>query len=111
MFDEKGYTSVYGPNDVYPGGLNTSIPSYLPAADPSKPLFEPLDALGGQDLWEVATSAGAEIPGGAPTPTWWAGAVDYLGTNVQKMLDGDLSPDDVISKSTEEIQTNLIDRQ
>lgn len=111
MFDEKGYTAVYGPNDVYPGGLNTSIPSYLPAADPQKPLFQPLDALGGQDLWATATSAGAEIPGSVPTPKWWAGAVDYLGTNVQKMLDGDLSPDEVISQSTEQIQTNLIDRQ
>ncbi len=111
MFDEKGYTAVYGSNDVYPGGLNTSIPSYLPAASPSKPLFQPLEALGGQDLWAVATSAGAEIPGSVPTPTWWAGAVDYLGNNVQKMLDGDLTPREVIDQSTQQIQKNLIDRQ
>lgn len=111
MFDEAGYTAVYGPNEVYPGGLNTSIPSYLPAADPSKPLFEPLESLGGQDLWAVATEAGAEIPGSVPTPTWWAGAVDYLGTNIQRMLDGDLTPAEVISMSTADIQTNLVDRQ
>lgn len=111
MFDEAGYTAVYGPNEVYPGGLNTSIPSYLPAADPSNPLFEPLESLGGQDLWEVATEAGAEIPGSVPTPTWWAGAVDYLGNNVQRMLDGDLTPAEVISMSTADIQTNLVDRQ
>ena len=111
MFDVNGYTAVYGPNEVYPGGLNTSIPSYLPAADPATPLFDPLDALGGQDLWEVATSAGAEIPGSVPTPTWWAGAVDYLGNNVQKMLDGDLTPREVIDQSTEQIQANLVDRQ
>jgi lactose/L-arabinose transport system substrate-binding protein len=111
MFDEAGYTAVYGPNEVYPGGLNTSIPSYLPAADPSNPLFEPLESLGGQDLWAVATEAGAEIPGSVPTPTWWAGAVDYLGTNIQRMLDGDLTPAEVISMSTADIQTNLVDRQ
>lgn len=111
MFDEAGYTAVYGPNDVYPGGLNTSIPSYLPAADPASPLFEPLASLGGQDLWAVATEAGAQIPGSVPTPTWWGGAVDYLGNNLQRMLDGDLTPREVIEQSTADIQTNLVDRQ
>jgi len=111
MFDEAGYTAVWGPNDVYPEGLNTSIPSYLPAADPTKPLFQPVDAFGGQDLWAVATEAGAQIPGGYPTPTWWAGAVDYLGNNLQLMLDGQLTPRQVIDESTEQIQTNLVDRQ
>src|SRR5690606_28028457 len=82
MFDEAGYSTVWGPNSVYPEGLNTSIPSYLPAADPAKPLFQPLDALGGQDLWAVATEAGSQIPGSVPTPSWWAGAVDYLGNNL-----------------------------
>lgn len=111
MFDEAGYTAVWGPNDIYPTGLNTSIPSYLPAANPSVPLFEPVDALGGQDLWAVATEAGAQIPGGTPIPSWWAGAVDYLGNDVQRMLDGDLTADQVLTGSTEAIQTNLIDRQ
>jgi lactose/L-arabinose transport system substrate-binding protein len=111
MFDEAGYTAVWGPNDVYPEGLNTSIPAYLPAADPSAPLFNPVAAFGDQDLWAVATEAGAQIPGSVPTPTWWAGAVDYLGNNIQRMLDGELTPQEVISQSSEEIQTNLIDRQ
>lgn len=111
MFDEEGYTAVYGPNDVYPGGLNTSIPSYGPAADPEKPLFEPLDSLGGQDLWATATEVGSEIPGSVPTPSWWGGAVDYLGNNIQKMLDGDLTPREVIDQSSADIQSNLIDRQ
>lgn len=110
MFDEAGYTAVYGPNDVYPNGLNTSIPSYLPAADPDVPLFGTVDAMGGQDLWAVATEAGSQIPGSVPTPSWWSGAVDYLGNNLQLMLDGDLSPQEVIDQSTAEIQTNLIDR-
>jgi ABC-type glycerol-3-phosphate transport system substrate-binding protein len=111
MYDEAGYTAVYGPNDIYPGGLNTSIPAYLPAADPAKPLFAPIEAMGGQDLWKTATEAGAEIPGGAPIPSWWAGAVDYLGNDIQKMLDGTLTPEQVIEQSSADIQTNLIDRQ
>jgi ABC-type glycerol-3-phosphate transport system substrate-binding protein len=111
MFDEAGYSAVWGPNEVYPEGLNTSIPSYLPAADPSKPLFQPVAAFGDQDLWGVATEAGAQIPGGVPTPTWWAGAVDYLGNNIQRMLDGELTPQEVLTQSSEEIQTNLIERQ
>ncbi|QJU55140.1 extracellular solute-binding protein [Herbiconiux sp. KACC 21604] len=111
MFDEAGYSAVWGPNSVYPEGLNTSIPSYLPAADPSTPLFEPVPALGDQDLWAVATEAGAEIPASVPTPSWWAGAVDYLGTNIQRMLDGELTPSQVLEQSSDEIQTNLIDRQ
>jgi lactose/L-arabinose transport system substrate-binding protein len=111
MFDEAGYTAVWGPNEIYPTGLNTSIPSYLPAADPSRPLFEPVEALGGQDLWAVATEAGAQIPGTTPIPSWWAGAVDYLGNDLQRMLDGDLTPSEVLTGSSEAIQTNLIDRQ
>ena len=111
MFDEAGYTAVWGPNDVYPTGLNTSIPSYQPAADPEVALFEPVEALGNQDLWAVATEAGAEIPRSVPTPGWWAGAVDYLGNNLQRMFDGDLTPAEVLEKSSADIQSNLIDRQ
>lgn len=111
MFDEAGYSAVWGPNAVYPKGLTTSIPSYVPAADPASPLFEPVAGLGDQNLWQVATEAGAEIPGGTPTPTWWAGAVDYLGNDLQRMFDGDLTPKEVLSKSTEAIQKNLVDRR
>ena len=59
VFDPEGYAAVYGPNDVYPNGLNTSIPSYGPAADPENALFGPVVALGGQDLWKTAVEAGA----------------------------------------------------
>jgi lactose/L-arabinose transport system substrate-binding protein len=111
MFDEAGYSAVWGPNEVYPDGLNTSIPSYRPAADPDQPLFGPVEALGGQDLWAVAVEAGDQVPGGAPIPAWWAGAVDYLGADIQRMLDGEISPREVIDRSSEDIQTNLIDRQ
>jgi ABC-type glycerol-3-phosphate transport system substrate-binding protein len=111
MFDEAGYAAVWGPGEVYPEGLATSIPSFTPAADPAKPLYAEITALGGQDLWTVATEAGAQIPGGTPTPAWWTGAVDYLGNNVQRMLDGDMTPQEVLAQSTEDIQTNLVDRQ
>ncbi|SDE33381.1 ABC transporter substrate-binding protein [Glycomyces harbinensis] len=111
MFDPAGYAAVWGPGDVYPEGLATSIPSYTPAADPAAPLYGAITALGGQDLWAVATEAGAEIPGGTPTPAWWAGAVDYLGNDLQRMLDGDLTPGEVLTQSTDAIQTNLVDRQ
>ncbi|MCU1525518.1 MAG: sugar transporter [Microbacteriaceae bacterium] len=111
MYDKNGYTAVYGPNSVYPKGLNTSIPSYEPAADAKKPLFGTVDALGGQDLWTTAITAGNQIPAGTPTPKWWASAVTYLGSNIEKMLDGTMTPDQVIQQSSQEIQTNLIDRQ
>ncbi|NUQ90670.1 MAG: sugar ABC transporter substrate-binding protein [Glycomyces artemisiae] len=111
MFDEAGYTAVWGPGDVYPEGLATSIPSYTPAADPAKPLYSGITALGGQDLWTVATEAGAQIPGGTPTPAWWTGAVDYLGNDLQRMLDGELTPQEVLAQASEDIQTNLVDRQ
>ncbi|WP_353650845.1 extracellular solute-binding protein [Nakamurella sp. A5-74] len=111
MFDEAGYTAVYGPNDVYPGGLNTSIPAYQPAANPDKALFKPIKEMGNQDLWATAVEAGEQIPAGAPIPSWWAGAVDYLGNNIQKMLDGTMTPQQVIDTSAKDIQANLIDRK
>lgn len=111
VFDPAGYRAVYGPNSVYPGGLNTSIPAYRPAADPAKPLFRPIDAMGGQDLWKTAVAAGQEIPAGAPIPAWWKGAVDYLGTDLQKMLDGSMTPQQVIDQAGKDIQANLIERK
>ncbi|WP_199238309.1 extracellular solute-binding protein [Kribbella steppae] len=108
VFSKEGYTAVYGPNDVYPGGLNTSIPSYLPALDPDTPLFKPIDALGGQDLWKVAVEAGQQVPGGYTIPTWWGKAVDYFGVNVQKLLAGQMSPDEVLKTSATQIQKNLM---
>lgn len=111
MYDKAGYSAVWGPNEVYPQGLNTSIPAYLPAAQPSKPLFQPVPALGDQDLWKVATEAGSQIPAGTAIPSWWNGSTDYLGTDLQRMFDGDLTPDQVIEKAGSDIQTNLVDRK
>jgi lactose/L-arabinose transport system substrate-binding protein len=109
-FKEPGYTAVYGPNSVYPGGLSTSVPSFTPALDLAKPLFQPIDALGGQDLWKVAVEAAATIPAAAPIPQWWSQSVNYLGDNVQRLMEGTMSPDDVIADSASKIQRNLIDR-
>ncbi|MEU8147513.1 extracellular solute-binding protein [Nonomuraea sp. NPDC048901] len=109
-FTEPGCTAVYGPNSIYPGGLSTSVPSFTPALKPDKPLFKPIDALGGQDLWKVAVEAAATIPAAAPIPVWWAQSVDYLGDNTQRLIEGKMSPDDVIAESAKKIQRNLIDR-
>jgi lactose/L-arabinose transport system substrate-binding protein len=111
VFSKEGYTTVYGPNDVYPGGLNTSVPSYLPALSPDSPLFKPIAELGGQDLWKVAVDAARQVPGGYTIPVWWGKAVDYFGVNVQKMLAGQMSVEDVLSTSATQIQKNLIDTQ
>lgn len=111
VFNKDGYTTVYGTNDVYPGGLNTSVPSYLPALAPDSPLFKPIAELGGQDLWQVAVQAAKQVPGGYRIPEWWSKAVDYLGVNLQKMLAGQMSPQDVLTTSATQIQKNLIDTQ
>ncbi|GAA1712668.1 sugar ABC transporter substrate-binding protein [Kribbella yunnanensis] len=108
VFSKEGYTTVYGPNEIYPGGLNTSIPSYLKALDPNVPLFKPIDALGGQDLWKIAVEAGKQVPGGYTVPTWWGKAVDYFGVNVQKLLAGQMTPDEVLKTSASQIQKNLM---
>jgi lactose/L-arabinose transport system substrate-binding protein len=110
-FKQAGYTAVYGPSEVYPTGLNTSIPSYLPALKPDAPLFQPVAQLGGQDLWSVAVQAGAQIPAAAPIPAWWPKSVDYLGNNLQRLIQKKIGVDDVISESAKQIQRNLVDRQ
>jgi lactose/L-arabinose transport system substrate-binding protein len=107
---DEGIKAVYGPGATYPGGLNTSVPAYLPALDAAKPLFQPVEALGGQDLWKVAVDASKTIPAAAPIPAWWAKSVDYLGNNLQRLIQGQMTPDDVIGESTRQIQRNLVDR-
>lgn len=110
VYKKEGYTAVYGPNSIYPGGLNTSVPSYLPALDPAKPLFKPFAGMANQDLWSVSVQAGKATGRGTPLPSWWTGAVDYLGSNLQKLMDGKMTPDEVIAKSTSAIEKNLINR-
>jgi len=54
--------------------------------------------------------AAATIPAAAPIPAWWNKSVDYLGDNLQRLMEGKMTPDDVIDDSTKKIQRNLVDR-
>ncbi len=108
VFSPEGYQAVYGPNKVYPGGLNTSLPSYLPAL--SKQLYQNSPGLGNQNLWEVATGTVKDISGNYFYPKWYNQAVSYFGTDVQRMLDGQMTPEQVLKQASSDIQTKLIAR-
>lgn len=110
IYAREGYTKVYGPNNTYPNGLNTSLPS-VKAALQGAPLFKPVAALGNQDLWSVDTAAAQAIPAGYRIPSWFNSAASYLGVNMQKMIDGKASVDEVISTSVDQINKNLVKRQ
>jgi lactose/L-arabinose transport system substrate-binding protein len=99
---------VYGPNKIYPGGLNTSLPSYLPAL--KEPLYKNPPGLNNQNLWEVATKTIPDMPEDYSYPKWYNQAVTYFGANIQRLLDGKMTPQQVLTESTQQIQTKLIDR-
>lgn len=109
VFSKDGYTSVYGPNKIYPGGLNTSIPSYLPALQTQ--LYQNIEGMGGQDLWQTVTGTVKDIPSNFYIAPWYNQAVSYFGTNVQRLLDGQMTPQQVLQQSSQDIQTKLIARQ
>lgn len=108
VFSEDGYKAVYGPNKIYAGGLNTSIPSYLPALE--EKLFDNPPGLNQQDLWEVATGTIPDMPETYYYPTWYNQAVTYFGANLQRLVDGQMTPQQVLTESAKQIQSNLIDR-
>ena len=108
MFDPEGYKAVYGPNKIYPGGLNTSLPSYLPAQ--KEQLFSNPDGLGGQNLWEVATSTVQDIPANYYYAPWYGQAADIIAANIQRMQDGQLSAEDAIKNSADDITNRVINR-
>ncbi len=108
MFTPEGYQAVYGPNKIYPGGLNTSLSAYKPAH--TKQLFENPKGLGGQNLWEVAVSAANEIPADYYYASWYGQAADIIASNVQRMQDGQMTAEEAIKKSAEEITTRVIKR-
>jgi lactose/L-arabinose transport system substrate-binding protein len=108
VFSPEGYQAVYGPNKIYPGGLNTSLPSYNPAL--SKQLYQNSDGLGKQNLWEVVTGTVKDISGNYTYPSWYNQAIPYFGANIQRLLDGQMSPQEVLTKSANDIQTKLIAR-
>lgn len=109
IYDPAGYKAVYGSNATYPNGLNTSLPS-VKAALNGPPLFRPVTQLGNQDLWPVDTKAALAIPAGWRIPSWFNQAATYLGSDLQKLMDGKLGVDAVINESAAAIQKNLVDR-
>ncbi len=108
-FSQEGYSAVYGPNKIYPGGLNTSLPSYNPALTGPQ-LFQNSAGLGPQNLWEVATGTTKAIPGNYTYPVWYNQAAPYFAANVQRMLDGQMTPQQVLTQSASDIQAKLIAR-
>jgi lactose/L-arabinose transport system substrate-binding protein len=110
VYNQEGYTKSFGPNSVYPGGLNTVLPSYLPALDENKPLFKPVKEFGNQNIWTEYVKAVKDLPGGYSLPAYWNKSVNYLGTNLQRLMDGKATPDEVIAKSIQDINKNLINR-
>jgi lactose/L-arabinose transport system substrate-binding protein len=108
MLNPEGYKAVYGPNKIYPGGLNTSLPSYLPAQ--KEQLFENPQGLGGQNLWEVAVSTVKDIPANYYYASWYGQAADIIAANVQRMQDGQLSPEDALKNSADDITSRIINR-
>ena len=108
VFGRDGYTAVYGPNKLYPGGLNTSLPSYKPAL--AHQLFKNVPSLGGQNLWEVAVSTVKAIPGNYYYPTWYNQAVPFYGANIQRVLAGQMTPQQALTQAAHDIQTKLINR-
>ena len=95
-FNKVGYTAQFGPNKIYPQGLNTVLPSYLPALDASKPLFKPFKAVGDQNLWALFTEAAKQVPGGFRLPTWYNQAANYFGSNVELLMAGKMEPQQVL---------------
>ena len=108
MLNEKGYSTVYGPNEIYPGGLNSSLPSYFPAQ--ATQLFINPKGLGDLDFWKVAADSTKDIPGNYHYPTWYAQAVDFLGANLQRLLDGKLTPVEAAIQSADAIRSQLANR-
>lgn len=109
IYSPEGFKQVFGTNTVYPNGLNTALPAVKSAlSGPS--LFKLLPGLGNTSLWDVASKASLAIPPGYHIPTWFDQAANYLGSNLQKLMDGKMSVDDVIEHSASDIKTNLVDR-
>lgn len=108
MFSPEGYKAVYGPNKIYAKGINTLIPSYKPAL--ATQLIGNVDTLGGQNLWQVAVSTVPNISQNFFYPSWYNQSVQYFGTNVQKLIEGQLTPEQALSTSATQIQTKLIKR-
>lgn len=109
MLSPEGYKAVYGPNDIYPGGLNTSLPAYIPAQ--AEQLFENPEGLGGQNLWEVAAATMPEIPENYYNAPWAGQANEIIAANIQQMQDGQKTAEEALKDAAEEIQSRVIGRR
>lgn len=109
VFSQEGYQAVYGPNKVYAGGINTSLPSYFPALN-GKQLFKNSGGLGDQDLWDVATATAKNIPGNYVYPTWYNQSAQYFGADIQRLFAGQMTPQQVLDQATSDIQSKLVNR-
>jgi lactose/L-arabinose transport system substrate-binding protein len=108
MFSPEGYKAVFGPNKIYAQGINTLLPSYKPAL--ATQLIGNVDALGGQDLWNVAVGTVPNISQNYIYPSWYNQSVQYFGANIQRLIEGQMTPAQVLATSTTQIQTKLINR-
>jgi lactose/L-arabinose transport system substrate-binding protein len=106
MLSEPGYKAAFGKNAIYAGGIDTLLPSYKPAFG-SQLMSNPA-GLGGQNLWELATSVAQDIPDSFYFPTWYGQLPDIVGANVQRLYDGQLTPEDAVKKITDEIKSKLM---
>jgi len=107
-FNPVGYRAQFGPSKLYPGGLNTVLPSYKTTL--AHQLFKNVPSLGGQNLSEMAVSTVKDIPGNYYYPTWYNQAVPYYGANIQRVLAGQMTPKQALAQAAHDIQTKLINR-
>lgn len=108
MLSPEGYKAVYGPNQIYPGGLSTSLPAYKPAH--AEKLFENPQGLGYQNLWEVAVSTVGAIPANYFYAPWYGQAGEIIAANVQRMQDGQMTPEEALKASAADITSRIIER-
>jgi lactose/L-arabinose transport system substrate-binding protein len=88
------------------GGITTIIPTYKPAY--KEHLMANPESLGKQDLYAFATGLVDEIPTNYYYPKWFGQLGDILGANVQRLQAGEMSPEEVISQSANDIRSNLM---
>lgn len=108
MLSPEGYKAVYGPNKIYPGGLNSSLPAYLPAH--KEQLFQNPAGLGGQNLWDVAVSTVKDIPANYYYAPFYGQAGEIITANVQRMQDGQITPEEALKTAADDITAKLIKR-
>jgi len=106
MLSSEGTVAAFGPNAIYAKGIDTLLPAYKPAY--TNKLMDNPAGLGGQDLWAIATDVAKDIPDNYYFPKWYINMADIFGANVQRLYDGELSPEETLKKSADEIKSKLM---